>query len=226
MSKIIVALDGISESVALEFAQLLSGEVWGFKVNDLLVQHGVEIIKKLKPYGKVFADPKVHDIPKTIANSVKHFAEAGADLITVHGSAGREGLKAAAKNRGHSSILAITALTSLTERDTDEIYGLSPQAVVEKFARIAVECDLQGVVCSPQELQYLSSYSSLIKVTPGVRPSDYSSSGYGVKDDQSRVATPESAVSQGASLLVIGRPIMESSHPLEKVRHINESINT
>lgn len=221
MSKIIVALDGMSADTALEFAHLLSGEVWGFKVNDLLVEHGVEIIKKLKPYGKVFADPKVHDIPKTIANSVKRFAEAGADLITVHGSAGREGLKAAVKNRGQSEILAITALTSLSERDTEELYGLSPQAVVEKFARIAFESDVQGVVCSPQELQYLTSYTSLIKVTPGVRPSDY-----GVKDDQNRVASPDTAVKQGASLLVIGRPIIESSHPLEEVRHINESIGS
>lgn len=217
MSKIIVALDGITEAKALELAKSLSGHVWGFKVNDLLVEYGVSVVKKLKEYGNVFADPKIHDIPNTVANSVKRFAEVGADLITVHASAGREALKAAGKNSGNSKILAITALTSLTEQDTKEIYNLSPQAVVEKFAALAVECGLHGVVCSPQELRFISTYSSLLKVTPGVRPQ-------AVKDDQSRVATPQKAIADGASFLVIGRPITESEDPLVTVKEINSQI--
>lgn len=216
MSKIIVALDGVSEDRALDLAKSLSGNVWGFKVNDLIVEYGVSIVKKLKAYGNVFADPKLHDIPNTVANSVKRFAEVGADLITVHASAGRAALKAAADSRGNSSVLAITALTSLSEHDTKEIYTLSPQAVVEKFARLASESGLQGVVCSPQELKFLSNYL-LLKVTPGVRLQK-------TQDDQTRVATPKEAIDAGASLLVIGRPITESKDPLETVKEINKQV--
>ena len=80
----------------------------------MLVEFGSSIIKDLKPFGKVFADPKLHDIPNTVANSVARFSKAGADLITMHASNGAEAIKAAVANRGNASILCVTALTSLS----------------------------------------------------------------------------------------------------------------
>ena len=97
--KIIVALDGISEKEALRMAKILKGRVWGFKVNDLLFEDG-RIIAKLKKFGNVFADAKLHDIPNTVGNSVARLSRAGADMITVHGSGGIEMMKAAKQSAG------------------------------------------------------------------------------------------------------------------------------
>src|SRR5689334_17776634 len=116
--KIIVALDGMTRSEALELATALKGSVWGFKVNDLLIQCGLEIVRELKKFGGVFADPKLSDIPNTVGNSVRVLAAAGADLITVHASASAASLKAAVAEAGPSRILAITVLTSMSDEDS------------------------------------------------------------------------------------------------------------
>ena len=100
-SKIIVALDGLTVKGALRIGKILSGKVWGFKVNDLLFTN-VEIIRKLKKFGKIFADAKLHDIPNTVGNSVKKLSKAGADLITVHASGGVEMMKVAKKTEGEA----------------------------------------------------------------------------------------------------------------------------
>jgi orotidine-5'-phosphate decarboxylase len=100
VSKIIVALDRLEISHALNLASLLSGHVWGFKVNDLLLEYGCQIIPWLGVHGNVFADAKLHDIPQTMVHGVQVLADAGADLITVHMSAGQAALEAVLKHRG------------------------------------------------------------------------------------------------------------------------------
>ena len=182
----------------------------------MLIEFGTSIIKDLKPFGKVFADPKLHDIPNTIANSIERFSKAGADLITMHASNGAEAIKAAVKNRGNASILCVTALTSLTDTDTNYIYNTNSKDTVIKLAELANDNGAQGIVCSPLELEYLNDFSFL-KVTPGIRPSK-------VNDDQKRVATPKQAVDSGSSLLVIGRPITQANNSLEVVKSINKEI--
>jgi orotidine-5'-phosphate decarboxylase len=220
--KVIVALDGMSEDRSLALAEEIKDVVWGFKVNDLLLECGVSIVEKLSKLGGVFADPKLCDIPNTVGNSVKRLADSGADLITVHSSAGRMALEKACMQRGQANILAITVLTSLDELDTNYLYQRSPSKAVLSLANFAKNAGVQGVVCSPVELSTLKEkgeFESLLKVTPGVRPS-----WYGAADDQKRVSTPLEAVNNGASYLVIGRPITKSENPVEAVRKIAQEL--
>ncbi len=221
-SPVIVALDGMNREQALACAKNLNGLVWGFKVNDLLVDCGVEIISALSDYGKVFADPKLNDIPNTVSNSVKKLAHAGADIITVHGSAGVPALERAQAAAGDCGIFAITVLTSFSVEGAQEVFGQSVQDAVLHFAGLAKRAGVRGVVCSPHELQLLkseSSLSDLARITPGVRPAWYQK-----QDDQSRVMTPEAAIAEGASLLVIGRPITSAEDPREAAQKINAEL--
>ncbi|MDO8495081.1 MAG: orotidine-5'-phosphate decarboxylase [bacterium] len=200
---IIVALDGMTKKEALKMAQELKGLVWGFKVNDLLFE-GVEIIKKLKKFGKVFADAKLHDIPNTVANSVARLSKAEADLITVHASGGVEMMRAAKKVAGKSKLIAVTVLTSQKS-------GKS----VGQLAKDAQKAGVDGVVCSADELKKVKKLKNLIKVVPGIRPEWYKS-----KDDQQRIASPRQALENGADFLVIGRPITQSPSPLAALKKI------
>ena len=220
--KVIIPLDGKSESESLELADKLQGLVWGFKVNDLLLECGLDIVSKLKKFGKVFADPKLHDIPNTVKNGITRLESAGADLITVHASGGRGMLRAAAEGATNSKVLAVTALTSLGEEDTSEIYGKNPADSVLALATLAAESGIHGSVCSPKEVKMLcdnSATAPLLKVIPGIRPS-----WYGTEDDQKRKMTPAQAIANGADLLVIGRPITGDSNPVQAAERVNEEL--
>ena len=222
-SPIIVPLDGMSLDASLALAERLSGSVWGFKVNDLLLGHGVSVVTALKRFGKVFADPKLHDIPNTVANGVRALSDAGADLITVHGSGGRAMLEAAVKNSGKAQILAVTVLTSLSDSDAQELFACTARDAVARFATIAAAVGVHGIVCSPQELPLLNaspSLANLLKVTPGVRPS-----WHGKADDQVRTLTPGEAIRAGATHLVVGRPITHHENPVEAVALINSEVS-
>jgi len=140
--RVIVALDGISTKEAIRIANLLSGYVWGFKVNDLLFEDS-QIIKRLKRYGKIFADAKLHDIPNTVANSVQMLSKSGADIITVHASGGENMIRAAKKAAGKAKIVAVTILTSSN----------APKARVLTLARTAINAGADGIVCSGKEVR-------------------------------------------------------------------------
>jgi orotidine-5'-phosphate decarboxylase len=217
-NNIIVALDRMNKSSALKLAKILSGSVWGFKVNDLLLNEGVSIISELKNFGNVFADPKLHDIPNTITNSISHLEAAGADMVTLHASGGFSMLATAVRVKKNIKILAVTALTSLTDEETIAIYGKSASETVSLLTRVALLAKVDGIVCSPNELALLKkdiSTHSFLKVVPGIRPSWHETF-----DDQARTSTPKTAIENGANYLVIGRPITESKDPkqaLEKV---------
>ncbi len=221
--RIIVPLDGINEEAALELAAELKNHVWGFKVNDLLLNCGLSIITKLKQYGKVFADPKLHDIPNTVQNSVSRLVDAGADIITVHCSGGISMLKAATEAAKDSTILGVTVLTSIGDEDCQKIYQCSPAQAVKRLALLAFESGLPGIVCSSQELELLNDTKetkALLKVIPGIRPSWHFAD-----DDQTRIMTPKRAIEYGADLLVIGRPITLAKKPLDAVKRINDEIS-
>jgi len=199
--KIIVALDGISEKEALHFARLFKGKVWGFKINDLLFGD-IRIIRKLKRFGKVFADAKLYDIPNTVANGVARLSRAGADIITVHASGGVGMIKAAKRSTGRSKIVAVTVLTS----------GKAHNTRMMQLVREAVAAKVDGIVCSGRDLPLVSRVRgsrALLKVVPGIRPDWYTK-----KDDQKRSVTFNKAIGRGADFLVIGRPITRSKDPL------------
>lgn len=213
--KVIIALDAMNRSQALDLARTLSGEVWGFKVNDLLLQYGVEVIRELKKLGHVFADPKLYDIPNTVANGVRELAAAGADLITVHASGGKKMLARAAEAAGASRILAVTVLTSFDDAGCSEVYGRPAAKAVNDLATLSASSGVHGIVCSPQELDDVRQFGALMKVTPGIRPS-----WHGRADDQVRTLTPQQAVERGASYIVVGRPVTEHEDPPRAVRSL------
>lgn len=223
MTRIIVALDDLSIDDALSLAKKLSEEDVVFKVNDLLDDKGPEIIAALGEYGGVMADPKLHDIPNTVKNRIKKYVIHAPDLVTIHASGGIPMMKAAVENRGDSSILAVTVLTSLSDDECNAIFGCSAKDKVLQLVGDAVSAGVQGIVCSPKELEFLSEvdeFKNLIKVTPGIRPCWNLT----LKDDQSRVMTPYNAARKGADYIVIGRPIVQAKDPVEAVRKTKEEI--
>lgn len=215
MSRIIVALDGLSASKAYYMAGILRDHVWGFKVNDLLLQLGVNAILELKQLGHVFADPKLYDIPNTVANSVRVLEDAGADLITVHASGGVEMMEAAVKAAGEAKILAVTILTSLPEDEVQRIYKGNVNDAVARLVASAVVAEVHGLVGSADQLQGLRQ-TGLLTVIPAFRPIPIEN------DDQKRLAGFETV--EGADFVVVGRPIVQAADPVAAAILINEGL--
>ena len=115
-------------------------------------------------------------------------------------------------------VFGVTALTSLSDRDTNQIYQRTAANQVNAMLDIAVEAKIDGVVCSPHELDQVTSRGSLLSITPGIRLSDSN-------DDQTRVMTPKQAIDLGANYLVIRRPITSADDISEALNIIYQSIN-
>lgn len=213
VAPIILALDDMSESDALTLARGVHGRIWGTKTNDLLLRSGAEIVGRLKAYGGVFCDAKLQDIPNTVAHQVALLDRAGADLITVHCSGGAGMLRAAVEaRRGGARLLGVTVLTALSDETARQIYGRDAGGQVRRMTGLALECGLDGIICSPADLAVVAEVDSgrkLLRVTPGARPGWYSG-----QDDQSRTMAPAAAMEAGADLLVIGRPITAADDPV------------
>lgn len=221
--RIIVALD-CDATEALAIAQSLEGRATWLKVGmTLYYQEGPRIVEKLKGMGfKVFVDLKFHDIPHQVYGATASVARAGADMLTLHTIGGLEMMRAAVDGlievgRPEVVTLGITVLTSMSEDDL-KLTGVERSLIdqVKTLAQQAKTAGLTGVVASPQEAAMLRKelgHEAYI-VTPGVRPAGAS------LDDQSRVATPRQAFDNGASHLVIGRPITAASDPAEAFESI------
>ena len=219
--RIIVALDCDRER-ALELADELQGRAVWLKVGmTLFYAEGPDIVREFKRRGfKVFLDLKFHDIPHQVRGAARSAALAGADLLSVHGlgsgpmlAACREGAEEAAAISGERPrLVAITVLTSM-DQDALASIGISDPISVEaiRLATLASENGIDGVVCSPHEASRMRSIlggPKALVVTPGVRPAG------AALGDQSRVATPASAINAGASHIVVGRPITGAEDPL------------
>jgi len=213
MNRVILPLDGMTMERATETATQLRDLVWGFKVNDLLIDEGLASIRKLKFHGNVMADPKLYDIPATMNNSIDKLIEAGADIITVHGSAMYHGeLDQKAK------LAMVTILTTFDEDKCNLIYSEPIAQMVKRFSSYATLTGYGYMVSSAQQLETLNPLP-MKKICPGIRPSSYS-----VSDDQKQTMTPGEAIKAGADLLVIGRPILKADDPVKMLKEINEEI--
>lgn len=168
--------------------------------------------------GRIFLDLKFHDIPNTVAQAVKSAATLGVDLLTIHTQGGVEMMKAASQaarqsGQNRPKVIGVTVLTSISESALrDELaVGTPLSAHVEHLAQLAARSELDGIVCSAADL--LSVRSSLPKgfevITPGIRLPE------GDANDQKRIATPADAIKNGATILVVGRPINEAKSPAE-----------
>jgi len=213
MSKIIVALDGMDWTKAKHLARSLRGEVWGFKVNDALLDRGVDCIQELKQLGVgVFADPKLHDIPNTVRNATKKLVRAGADIITVHASGGFDMLRAAVEEGG-PAIAAVSILTSMCDLDCTRVYGSrSRRDLVEDFALLAQEANVQKLICGVPDLD-LPTVKCLSAIVPGIRVEAVAN------DDQRTGGIPPAG---SYTYAVIGRPIIASQDPIASAKGFNE----
>ena len=205
----------------MAFARSLPELRWVKVGLELFVAGGPAVVQQLRDQGKrVFLDLKFHDIPATMAGACRSAARLGAELITVHASAGSAALgaaqaaaleSAAAAGLAAPTLLAVTVLTSWEQaRFASELaIGEPLAAYVPRLAQLAAAAGIGGCVCSPLEVAALRAThpEPFALVTPGIRPAG------AALGDQQRVLTPAQAVAAGASQLVIGRPITAAPDP-------------
>jgi orotidine-5'-phosphate decarboxylase len=215
--RLIVALDVPTADAALALADRLEDQCQWFKVGlELYVAAGPAIVEKLASRGhSIFLDLKLHDIPNTVASAVRATASLGAGMLTIH-AAGGPAMLTAAREAALSlaappQLLAVTVLTSMDQPQLSAIgVARTPQEQVALLASLGLEAGIRGFVCSPQEVATVRAIAGPegVLVTPGIRPSGAD------KGDQQRIATPTYALDQGASYLVVGRPITQAADPL------------
>jgi orotidine-5'-phosphate decarboxylase len=213
--RLIVALDFPDAAAALSCADQLADSVSWFKVGlELYLASGDSTVRELKRRGHhVFLDLKLHDIPNTAASAVRSLAKLEPDLLTLHAAGGRAMLSAAAeaaRSLPHPPrLLAVTVLTSMDATALAETgVSATPVEQVLRLARLAADCGIDGMVCSPAEAAAVhSALPKALLVTPGIRPAGADAG------DQKRIATPQFALAAGASMLVVGRPITAAADP-------------
>jgi len=223
--RIIVALDFPTAEQAMLFTARLDPGTCRVKVGkELFTAAGPRLVEKIIGKGfDVFLDLKFHDIPSTVANACRVAAGLGVWMMNVHALGGRKMLSAAreAVPPGSAKLIAVTLLTSMGRSDLNDV-GLSgePGDVVRRLAVLAHDCALDGVVSSALEAMELRKTMGehFCLVTPGIRPAGAS------LDEQKRVTTPLQAIRNGASYLVIGRPITQASDPALLVQQLNDEI--
>lgn len=219
MAPLYVALDTPDLRAAVELAKAVRPHVGGLKVGlELFGAHGPDGVRRIAELGlPLFLDLKLHDIPNTVGKAVTVLAPLRPALLTVHASGGRAMMAAAKAAAGaETRVVGVTVLTSLDEGDLAEagVEG-SAEAQVGRLTKAAREAGLDGVVCSGWELAALKEdWAEGTFVVPGLRPPG-SEAG-----DQTRTVTPRQALDDGASVLVVGRPITAAADPKAAARAI------
>jgi orotidine-5'-phosphate decarboxylase len=213
MSKapIVLAVDTPELETAIAWVKATQEHVSVFKLGlEFFLTFGSEGVKAVQAEtdSDIFLDLKLHDIPHTVSGAAKAVAHLAPKFLTVHASGGRSMVKASVDAMPHTNITGVTILTSLAETDVAEVgfkFAALDSAVA--LAKVAVNGGAKAIVCSPLEISAVRSAigAQPIIITPGVRPLDMVGT-----DDQQRTMTPEDAISAGANLVVIGRPITQS----------------
>ena len=219
MSPIFVAIDTPDLTRAREIARAVRGVAGGLKLGlEFFAANGPTGVSELGDFGlPIFLDLKLHDIPNTVAKAVQALRSLEPAILTVHAAGGLamlEDAKAAASPK--TKVVAVTLLTSLDSKDLAAT-GVkdSPAAQVQRLAALAKSAGLDGIVCSGAEVRAArKAWPDGFLVVPGVRPKGSSVA------DQKRVVTPRQAIDDGASILVIGRPITDADDPSAAVRSI------
>lgn len=209
--RIAVALDVPTLDEAERLAAALAGHVGVFKVGlELFSAHGPDAVQRIAAHGPVFLDLKLHDIPTTVARTARRLADLGVAYLTVHAMGGPAMVAGAVDGLGMSGqVLAVTVLTSMATPDLDAVGLAAADVTVPRLAALAAGAGASGLVCAAPDLALVRGVvaPSTTLVTPGIRPAGAGS------DDQVRVATPGRAVADGASLIVVGRPITRADDP-------------
>ena len=218
---IIVAIDEINFKNASDILDNLDSEKCMVKIGSVSFNSiGHDIISYASKKGfDIFLDLKLHDIPNTVKKSIEGLISLPIKMLTIHTSGGKEMMMAAmeAVSETEIKVFGVTALTSLSNDDTNEIFQRTASAQVNAMLDLAESAGIDGVVCSPHELELVIKRKSLLSITPGIRL-------YDSNDDQKRVMTPKEAINHGADYLVIGRPITASENITKALIEIHSSI--
>ena len=222
--KIIVALDSNDLIESKKLVQKIKDHTFAFKIGyEFFLNFGLEGYKSIQNENvNIFLDLKLHDIPNTIKNALKAINKLEPFFTTIHLSGGDEMQIEANIYKKNVKILGVSILTSIDKIQSNKYYNTSDiKKLVVNFVNNAINNKLDGVICSPLEIEYVKKIApkNFIVVTPGIRPESYDKI-----DDQKRFMTPKEAIKKGANYLVIGRPITKSSDPLKQIISINTSI--
>jgi len=214
LAPVALALDTGDLERALGWAGAVGPHVRTMKVGlELYLRHGAEAVRAVREASggrEIFLDLKLHDIPHTVGGAARSVADLAPDYLTVHASGGQDMVRAAVDALPGTAVAGVTVLTSLSADYLTRV-GMTgtPRDVVLRLAVLAVEAGARAIVCSPLEVSDVRRVvgPAITLITPGVRPIG---SGTG---DQSRIATPEQALAQGADLVVVGRPLTGAAEP-------------
>ena len=223
MSPIFVAIDTPDLARAVDLAKAVRDYAGGVKLGlEFFSAEGPDRVRRIGDLGlPVFLDLKFHDIPNTVAKAVEAIAPLAPAILTVHAHGGHEMLLAAKRAAPSATkVVAVTLLTSLDEGDLADLgIARSPADQVARLAWMARDAGIDGIVCSGAEVAAArNAWSNGFFVVPGVRPA-----GADV-GDQKRVAAPARALQDGASVLVIGRPITAAPDPAKAIAEIVDSL--
>ena len=217
---IIVAIDETNFEIASEVIESLDPKKCMVKIGSVAFNAiGHKVIRFAAEKGfEIFLDLKLHDIPNTVKKSIKGLSSLPIKMLTIHTSGGKDMMKAAmeAASGTQIKVFGVTALTSLNNDDTNQIFQRSTSEQVNAMLDLAEEAGIDGVVCSPHELELVSK-RNFLSITPGIRLQESN-------DDQKRVMTPREATDLGADYLVIGRPITASKDIKKSLNEIYQSL--
>lgn len=230
--RIFCALDTIDVEAAVELSKQLQGTVGGVKLGlEFYCANGAKGFEAVAKTGMpIFLDLKFHDIPNTVAGAIRAVAPLQPSILTIHTQGGPEMMRRAAETAAEEAaklggskpwVVGVTILTSLDDDDlTKMAVRHSTEVQVPLLANLANDSGLDGIVCSPKEIALVRANlgEEFKLVVPGIRPAG-SAAG-----DQKRVMTPADAVSAGASVLVIGRPITQADDPAVAAQAIANSL--
>ena len=218
---IIVAIDETTFERASEVIEALDSKKCMVKIGSVAFNAmGHKIISFASEKGfEIFLDLKLHDIPNTVKKSIQGLISLPINMLTIHTSGGKDMMMAAmeAVSGTQIKVFGVTALTSLNNDDTKYIFKRTTSEQVNAMLDLAEDAGIDGVVCSPHELELVSNRDNLLSITPGIRLHESN-------DDQKRVMSPKEAIHLGANYLVIGRPITASKDIKKSLNEIYQSM--
>jgi orotidine-5'-phosphate decarboxylase len=216
-NRLCIALDFVRPDDCAAMATRLGPVAGALKIGlQSFASGGPDLVRTVREQAPVFLDLKLHDIPTQVANAIESIKRLGVALTTVHAAGGRTMLGAAADNAGEDvTVLAVTALTSL---DNNDLLAAGVTGSIEdqvlRLAETSLAAGITGLVCSPREVAAIRAHfgpqaeGGPLLVVPGIRPAD------GEVGDQRRTLAPAEAMTAGADVIVVGRPITEAPDPV------------